>query len=499
MPAFKLPLLCPALLCSAFLAGCDKRPTPRETGDATSAPATAAAPVQPAASAADTSPESKAIQRRAAEATTWGVPAVNFEMLFAAFKNAGGDWNQVAYWSRLPDWKNQTLTPNPDVIYLIPFYDTRSGPVVLEIPAADGSSSITGSIDDGWQAAVEDVGPAGVDKGKGGRYLILPPGYQGDIPAGYIPLHSPTYAGYALLRSNIGKGSAAEIEAAAAYGRRVKIYPYAQAGSPPETRFVDVVDQVYDATLPYDARFFERLNDFVQREPWLPRDRAWIDPLKTLGIAKGKPYAPAPRQAVESGVAEARAWLESRYENSFEPYFPGKRWAVPVSQEFIDALSNNFDGADSYPTDARGLAYTFGFFSAKHLGQGQFYLMTTRDAQGQPLDGGASYVLTVPRDAPVKLYWSATAYDRTTHALIRDQKWSSRASTTQGLATNPDGSVDVYFGPQAPAGKESNWVPTKAGAPFEVLFRLYGPTQPLFDKTWVLPDIQRVAPATQHQ
>ncbi|WP_367346383.1 DUF1254 domain-containing protein [Stenotrophomonas bentonitica] len=314
MSGFKLTTLALALLLCPFLTGCEKQPTPTETSAAAPAvaPATAPPPTGTADAAADT-PENKAIQRRAAEATTWGVPAVNFEMLFAAFKQAGGDWNQVAYWSRLPDWKNQTLTPNPDVIYLIPFYDTRSGPVVLEIPAAEGGSSITGSIDDGWQAAVEDVGPAGVDKGKGGRYLILPPGYAGNIPTGYIPLHSPTYAGYALLRSNIGTGSTADIEAAAAYGRRVKIYPYAQAAAPPETRFVDVVDQVYDATLPYDARFFERLNDFVQREPWLPRDRAWIDPLKTLGISKGTPYKPAQREAVDRGIAEAKAWLESRY------------------------------------------------------------------------------------------------------------------------------------------------------------------------------------------
>jgi len=103
---------------------------------------------------------------------------------------------------------------------------------------------------------------------------------------------------------------------------------------------------------------------------------------------------------------------------------------------------------------------------------------------------GRTYRLTAPPKAPVKLYWSATAYDRDTHALIRDQKWSSRASTTQGLQKNADGSVDVFFGPQAPDGKESNWVATRAGGQFEVLFRLYGPEKPLFDKTWQLPDIE---------
>jgi hypothetical protein len=138
------------------------------------------------------------------------------------------------------------------------------------------------------------------------------------------------------------------------------------------------------------------------------------------------------------------------------------------------------------------MMYSYGYFSAKHLGQGQFYLMTTKDKDGQPLDGGRTYRLTVPANPPVSLYWSATVYDRSTHALIRDQKWSSRASTTQGLQKNADGSTDVYFGPQAPTGKDANWIPTRAGGRFEVLFRLYGPQKPLFDKTWVLPDIETV-------
>jgi hypothetical protein len=154
----------------------------------------------------------------------WGMPAVNFDLLYEAMAQAGGSWNQVVYWSRLPDWKNQTLTPNPDVIYLMPFFDTKDvGPMVMEIPQAGPEGSITGSIDDGWQTALEDVGPAGVDKGKGGKYLILPPNYTGKAPDGYIALSSPTYRSYALLRSNLASGSAADVAKAAAYGKRVKV------------------------------------------------------------------------------------------------------------------------------------------------------------------------------------------------------------------------------------------------------------------------------------
>jgi hypothetical protein len=349
-------------------------------------------------------------------------------------------------------------------------------------------------VDDAWQTAIEDVGPAGVDKGKGGKYLITPPGYKAKVPTGYISMPSSTFGGMVILRSNIGSGSDADIAKAVEYGKRVKLYPLSQAANPPATKFVDAIDTVYDNTIPYDFRFFKELHSFVQREPWLERDRAMIDVLRSLGIEKGKPFQPdaATRSLLEEGVADARAWLDQKYELGFAPYYEGHQWALPAVPEAAEGMTTNFAQTDSYAVDGRGMMYSYAYFSAKHLGQGQFYLMTTKDKEGQSLDGGSSYRLNVPADAPVTLYWSATVYDRETHALIRDQTWSSRASTTQGMQKNADGSVDVYFGPQPPAGKDSNWIPTVADGRFEVLFRLYGPEKPLFDKTWILPDIEKV-------
>ena len=147
---------------------------------------------------------------------------------------------------------------------------------------------------------------------------------------------------------------------------------------------------------------------------------------------------------------------------------------------------------NSYPVDHRGMAYTYAFIGIKRLGRAQFYLMAIRDKDGQAFDGGKSYRLTVPPNAPVKQYWSATVYDRIRHTVL-DTPRASCASNSTEVRKNADGSVDVYFGPQAPAGKESNWVPTVPGRQFEVLFRLYGPEKPLFDKTWKLPDIEKVA------
>ena len=439
----------------------------------------------------------RTIHRRAVEVVIWGMPAVNYDMMFRAMvrdTKAGPGSNKVVYWSRPFGWKNQTLTPNPDTIYLMPFMNTKDvGPMVLEIPPAEGGT-IVGSVDDCWQAAIEDVGPAGVDKGKGGKYLILPPDYKEKVPDGYIAMPSGNYQTYALLRSNLKSKSDADIAAAVAYGKRIKLYPLSQAKNPPATTFIDALNVVFDASIPYDLRFFESLDRMVQSEPWLRRDMAMIDDLKTIGIEKGKPFNPDTKlqQALKKGIAEAHAWLDNQYDMFFSTTaeYPGSHWALPVSNDLIKAVTDSFADTNLYPTDSRGIAYSYAFFSPKHLGTGQYYLFAIKDKVGNPLDGSNSYRLRVPPNVPVKQYWSVTAYDRNTHTLIRDTKWSSRSSTTTGLEKNADGSADIYFASTPPAGKESNWVPTVATRRFEALFRFYGPEKPLFEKTWVLPDIE---------
>jgi hypothetical protein len=159
----------------------------------------------------------------------------------------------------------------------------------------------------------------------------------------------------------------------------------------------------------------------------------------------------------------------------------------------VKAAQSAYADPNAYPVDKRGVSYSFAFIGIKRLGTAQFYLMTIKDKDGQAFDGGSTYRLTVPPNAPVKQYWSATAYDRVTHALIQNMPKASRSSQIPDLQKNADGAIDIYFGPKAPAGKEANWVPTDASRKFEVIFRLYGPEKPLFDKTWVLPDIEKVA------
>jgi hypothetical protein len=165
----------------------------------------------------------------------------------------------------------------------------------------------------------------------------------------------------------------------------------------------------------------------------------------------------------------------------------------PANPEMMEAVKVDFADPDRYPVDARGLTYSYAYIGLKRLGSGQFYLISIKDKDGNAFDGGKTYRLTVPANAPVEQYWSATAYDRVTHALIHNMPRASRSSQIPEMQKNADGSVDVYFGPTAPVGKESNWVPTDLKRGFELMFRAYAPTKAFFDKTWKLPDIEKVA------
>jgi hypothetical protein len=446
------------------------------------------------AQATDSTLEQRLLESRAVEAVIWGMPAVNYDLMLQEFKRIGGKENQIVYWSRPLDGNNQTLTPNPDSIYFMAFYNTKDGPVVLDIPPAGDDGSLNANIVTTWQMPLADGGPYGTDMGQGGKYLLLPPGYTGAVLDGYISLQSDTYGGYALIRSNLKSHGDADVAKSVAYGKRVKLYHLSQTDNPPETVFVDAANVVFDSKIQYDSRFFQSLNRIVQDDPWIPRDRAIIDQLKTIGIERGKPYNPGDetKALFDKAAREAGALLEQRFDAGFPAFYEGTHWTMPVSPELVKAMQSGFSDPDSYPIDPRGLTYTYAFVGIKNLGAGQYYLFNIRDKDGDAYDGGKNYRLHVPANPPVKQYWSVTVYDRKLHTLLRDVKRASRASNAADVQKNEDGSVDVYFGPEPPPGKESNWVPTKPGQGFEFIFRLYGPTEALFEKIWKLSDVERV-------
>ena len=442
--------------------------------------------------------QQRAMERRTVEAVIWGMPAVNYDiMLQEMLTKTNGKVNQVIYWGKPLNWHNQTLTPNPDTLYLMSFFNTREvGPIVVEIPPATSEGSLNANFVNIWQAPLEDAGLLGADKGEGMKILVLPPGYSDPVSDEYHAIRPDTHGSYVLIRSNMKSHGDADVAKSVAYAKQIKIYPLSQASRPPETVFTDVKDVLFDTTIRYDDSFFVHLNRIIQSEPWFDRDRAMIDPLRTLGIEKGKTFAPdeATKQALNAGIREAHAWMEAKYDAAPPPFFEGTHWTFPGHPELIKAASDGFADPNTYPTDWRGLAYSYAYIGIKRMGAGQFYLLNIKDKDGEAYDGAKTYKLHVPANVPVEQYWSLTAYDRQTHALIKGMDRASRASNAEEVKKNPDGSVDLYAGPKAPKGQESNWIPTDPARKFEFMFRLYGPKPEFFEKkTWTLPDVEKVA------
>ncbi|MCS5721763.1 DUF1254 domain-containing protein [Herbiconiux sp. CPCC 203407] len=433
------------------------------------------------------------LRRRAVEAAVWAMPAVNFEIMRSMMSPDGG--NEFLYWSGLLDWRNQTLTPNPDLLYYMAFMDPGAdGPLVLEIPPGQGDFQLNGNVCTIWQVPLEDVGRYGADKGEGGRYLILPPGYDGDVPDGFIVLQSDVRRVYALLRTVLPEATQEAVDRALEFCEGIRIYPLAEAADPPETPRRDLQGVEVDTRIPYDMRFWEALDRVVQVESWLPRDRPFADILASIGIVRGEAFEPdADRVALlESALDDAHDWLRDDYQH--EPvFYEGRQWFFPATADFAAAQGSNFADDQVYPYTCRGVIYHMAFIGLKRIGSGQFYLVNLRDSDGELLRSDLNYRMRVPAGVPVSQYWSVAMYDGDDHTFIRGNTKYSVASIAPGLTFNDDGSIDVYFGPTPPAGLEANWIDTGDSTTFELMFRFYGVSAGLLEKTFQLEDVVRVS------
>jgi len=443
----------------------------------------------------------RTVERRAVDAVIWGAPVVTLDMMRQAyFRDAKASYNDIVWWPKGAGWQNQSLDVDTSVRYLFIFSNTKKdGPMVLDLPPGDASSKFLGTILDSWQVPLTDIGVGG----KGGKYLILPPDHAGEMPDGYVVLRPKTYGSYMLIRSILASRSEADVRAGNALVKQIRIYPLSQAGNPPAPRFVDMTGKLYNAVVPYDDTFYDSLARVLNEEPvqaapdfWSireSRDLQMLGMLLPLGIEKGKEFKPdaATRTQLKAAATEAHAWLINGITTTFERYYPDGKWTLPLPSigkqtEFLWEVPNYFD------VDARGITLASFFGPVAKLGAGSFYLSTYHDKSGAPLLGSNNYSLHVPANVPASDFWALTVYDLETEAFFLNSTHLTVDSLDKDLQKNADGSVDIYVGPKAPVGKESNWIYTPPGKKWYPWFRFYGPQKAIFDKSWVLPDIELV-------
>jgi len=384
----------------------------------------------------------------------------------------------------LMDSKALFLTANTTSVYMMLWLQLKDEPMVIETPP-----DVLGIIDDHWFKYVTDFGNAGPDKGKGGKFLILPPGYEGEVPEGYHVARTNTYGNWVVWRGFQVDGD--PTPAVEATKKLFRIYPLSRKDNPPKMKFVNVSGMEFNTIHRMDFEMFEEINEVVQAEPAEGQNPEILGLLASIGIKKGQPFKPDARMkkiledAADVGAATVRT-LASRPRGDAWYFFPGERvWNTPFiggSHEFLDNGARLLDARAFFHFYATGITPAM---TMKMVGKGSQYAVAYMDSKGNPFDGSKTYKVHLPPNVPAKDFWSFTLYDNQTRAMLQtDQQFPGLDGNKKGLQQNADGSFDVYFGPKAAAGKESNWIQTVPGKGWNMLFRLYGPLEPWFDKTW---------------
>jgi hypothetical protein len=447
------------------------------------------------------------------------------------FKSIGADDNCVVIFSDLMDSNSLFLTANADTIYSLAALDLTKGPLVVEVPPKS-----LGTVNDMWFGWIIDIGGPGPDRGQGGKYLFLPPGYDGPVPEGgfYIgrsKTNHALYAARAFMVDNDPKPSVALIK------KYLKIYPYTPGGAgtsiatalkggvmlapdPPvqETKFVEASGKAFNTIPPNDFSYFEMLNELVQSEPATSHDPELQGQLAAIGIVKGKPFNPDAKtrkiltDAAAVGNAAGRAfnWYASEYPGW--SYYPNSMWANMLWQggfnfETPPPMITKDGFKPLPPTGARTLDSRTAFYYGYTLDSpgmimrmpmvGSQYLMGFLDSDKIPYDGGKTYKVVLPPEIPAAAFWSFTLYDNQTRSMLQTPQRYPRAGSqtypSPAAVANADGPTTIYFGPQKPAdAKHGNWIQTMPGKGWFMLLRLYSPKPSFFDKSWRPSEVELV-------
>lgn len=467
----------------------------------------------------------------AQRAFTDTLQGVSIHAIRKGLRDVGVKDNEVIVFSELMDAKSLFLTANADTIYVISSLDLSNGPMVVEIPPG-----VLGTVQDAWFRWIIDVGLPGPDRGQGGKYLIVPPGYDGPLPEGEFNVaHSKTIHGVWFARAFIENNND-PAPVVASIKQHTKVYPYNPGGvgtpiaeflagkaklgaitAPPATVFHEGSGKVMNTIPPNDWTYYEMLNEVVQQEPATALDPELMGPIAAIGIVKGKPFAPDARmkkilnEALTVANASSRSLFMSPRDRSWYYYADGT-W-----QNMLFATGHEFEtpiplitkeGVKPFPTtgyrqlDARS-AFFYGVtgitpaMAMRLPGIGSTYLWTMVDAKGDYFDGAKTYKVTLPKDIPAGKFWSFTLYDTMTRSMLdtpqRYPRAGSQSFPSPAAEANADGTTTVYFGPQQPSGvKRGNWIQTLPGKGFIPALRLYSPLEPFFSKTWKLSEVERI-------
>jgi hypothetical protein len=426
------------------------------------------------------------------------IPAASLEsMRLGNVERGATRSNQAAIFDELLDSAPLLLTGNTDTVYCAGFLDLEvDGPTVVEVPPGCGP----GTVNDAFFRFVVDMGIPGPDQGKGGKYLIVPNEYQGEVPTGYFVARSPSYVNLLILRGFLvdGKPDAAS----KMFREGVKIYPLAKADSPPPMEFINSSKVSFNTIHANNFEFYAEIDHVIQKEPLDFIDAELRGLAASIGIRKGKPFAPDARlqktltEAVAVGNATARA-VGLRNRDPRASLFDNSQWKtgfIGGDYRWLDG-----DGMSGRNLDARSAFFYMATvntpaMAAKMVGKGSQYAINSADKSGNVLEGAKTYRLTMPANVPAKDFWSVVLYDPQTRSELQtSQPFPSKNSKRDELVANADGSVDLYFGPKPPRGKEANWIATVPGKSWFTLLRLYGPLEPWFEGKWRPGEIEEVA------
>lgn len=426
--------------------------------------------------------------QQAVQCYLWGLPIVAYaEWQRIQYDVFDASSNDLVLYNSYDD-KLGILTANATTPYIITFIDlAKNGPTVIEMPAGHTG----GGLGDFWQRELAAIGELGADKGKGGKYLLIPPGQKPITAPGYYSIPSTmmnVFFGFRALDPDPAK--------AEALIKGVKIYPYAQRANPPATRVVSPGGKKFLAVQPDGLEYWKRLHAILEEEPVEERDRFFMSWLNNLGVVKGKPFNPTETQK-KMLIAAAERGKQMAMANSFDKRFdsvyhwPDRKW------DYVIAMTNSSQRAENYDEFFRRSSYFFEAVTfsnamiSKTPNLGQAYLGAYEDKEGNWLEGGSNYTLHIPANPPAVNFWSLTVYDAATRCMIDNPQRNADLSSRKDLIKNSDGSIDLYFGPTAPAGKEQNWVQTLDGKHWFAYMRFYGPTEAYFDKSWKMDDIEK--------